>query len=573
MFSTLELENLLKQEVTGLSYLISVFKKADKLSNERYQILLRNRLNSLKILLNRLEADEDTPVERKASLLEDIAVALSDIIFMEDVSEQDELTWYEINALRLQIIARLMHFWGKQGAIRIRGLGLALENILLGLRIPDIKPLMESADEETFLDRLFLALLVLNAKLRIYSGAIQALHEIPWKDFERWAREALLAAEELMDLLEQHWDLERFYRWGKEKDPDLPFIIITNYLAVPLGILSFLLALYQMVGGEWPSNLLSTGFMREGSTDELLATLGGLLRFVESKIEEITTSHVFELNDQPLKDPIMSFYIHHFWRFRLIHEGLALIHFMETSSGSREHHLPRLAVTCEKILELLRARMYLMQDPNYLKTSSGEQLVETLTWFIIIITYHDWVKNELVYLKSFERIVGSYLQDEGLERFPLLGVLFHHHVIAVGSRARNTAVLLRSAKKLERILVNLNFYPRDRLSSALLSHLIMRMLKIERDEEFIENINQEVLLAYKNGISASFLSIVMCHAERLKKAILKPTSRYLDPCRKFKQNVFDSKSFFIPDFEFLHPYSGMGLISHEPLNLEADKIS
>ncbi len=573
MFSTLELEHLLKQEITGLTYLISVFKKVDYLQNQRYHVLLKNRLNSLKILLNRIEADENTPVERKATLLEDIAVSLSDIIFMEDLSEQFELTWYEINALRLQIIAKLMQFWGKRGIIRMRGLGLALENLLLGLKIPNIAPLLKVAPDHTIdLDRLFLALSVLNAKFQIHAGAILALHEIPWKDFERWTREAFNAADELMEILENHWNLKHFYQWGKEKDPDLPFTIITNYLAVPLNIIAFLLSVHQMVGGKWPPSLLSGSFMKEGSTEELLATVGSLIRFVEQKIEEITTSHVFQGDDKPLKDPLMSFYIHHFWRYRLIHEGLALTHFMECTTA-KEQFLPRLERLVGKIIELLQARSFLMEDPEYLKTTSGEQLVEALSWFIPIIAYHDWINVQLTNLKQFERVLGTYLQREGFERFPQLGLLFHQVMIAVASKTHNSAVMLRSSKKLLEILNHLDFYPRDRLACALLGHLILRILKIENNDEFIEHINQEILTAYKNGISSSFLSIAMCHAEHLKKAVLDSMSTPHEPCRKFKKHLFDPKSFFLPDLEFLKSRSELASVCYEPLNLEVDRIS
>ncbi len=571
MFSTLEIEHLLRQEVTGLTYLISILKKVSSLPNERFKILLKNRMNSLKILLNRVEADENTPVERKASLLEDIAVALSDLIFMEAFDPNDDLMWYEINALRLQIIAKLMNFWGKKGHLRMRGLGLALENILLGIKLPNIEPLLQPLENSKSVGRFFLALSLLNAKFQIFSRAIQVLHSIPWKDFVSWAKEALTAAGQLMDLLEEYWDLPKFYELGKNQDPDLPFTILTNYIAIPLNIISFLLTIHPMVAEKWPAKLVPNYFLEKGTTNELLASIGSILRFIEHKMEEIINSHVFQENDKPLKDPLMTFYIHHFWRYRLIHEGLATIHLMKRTN-SKEKHLHRLGILVTKILELLRSREYLMHDPDYLKTTPGEQLVETLWWFITIISYHDWNAGTTKNLKKMELIAGSYLNAIGFERFPLLGALFHQAMLAIASKTRNTALMLRSSKKLLQLLDFLDFFPRDRLSSAFLGHITLRLLNLEDDNQLMKFLNDEILNAYKNGISTKLMTMVLCYVEKLNNSLTHQENPSYDDCRVLKKKMFDPKSHFLPNFSFLIKHAKSGSISYLPLNLEIDRI-
>ncbi|MCG3218761.1 MAG: hypothetical protein KAR35_07130, partial [Candidatus Heimdallarchaeota archaeon] len=453
----------------------------------------------------------------------------------------------------------------------VRGTANALVNILSGIEPLDVTSILVDEKHPEYMERLELAFNILNTNAKLFCLATTSLYNISTANMKEWVTTAFNFQSELLILIDLIWDVPLIYSKSAElKHFDSSYHLFGDALHSIIQIIRFIITCQGRYDGVWPVDSEHYHMINVSSTEKVFETLYGLNNLVTNYLNDFT-NHVhygiFDPNDSPLEDPTIQLVSELIETCGFVIAGLSGVHKLLIT---KENGIQELKDVNTNILNYLYSKSSMMNDPHFLKTDLGDEMVFSLLYFI----YHTGVlalhTKDLNLIDELKKAMGQYMDEKGKERFPQLYSVLLYVQITAGSTFNKPRMMLDAADELLVVAEILQLQPRDSFSFKLLGYLIKVVMGYEQPLKFFEKMNREIipLTLY---LGTSITKEIEDYIEGIKMAINKQEPTYIMDRQQYS-SAFDPYSVMIPNLETYAKNRDFGLIIYLPFNLERDYL-
>ncbi|MHA1911377.1 MAG: hypothetical protein ACTSYA_06750 [Candidatus Kariarchaeaceae archaeon] len=540
-------------------------------SETQLKILIRKKIDSVSVFLNQLNNAKDISVEDKTEALEKALYLMNDIIYAEPEAIGDQVIFYKLYMFRTYFAASLMQYWGDGGVLRVRGTANALVNILSGIEPLDVTSILVDNKHPEFMERLELAFNILNTNAKLFYLASTSLYNISTSNMQEWVTTAFNFQSELLTLIELIWDVPLIYQKSSElKHFDSSYHFFGDVLHSIILIIRFIITCQGRFDGVWPVDSDHYPKIDVSSTEKVFETLDGLYQLLENYLSDFR-NHVhqgsFDPNDRPLEEPTILLISELKEQCNLVICGLVGVH---KHLITKEKGIQELREVNTNIINYLTTKSSMMNDPHFLKTDLGDEMVFSLGYFIYHIGVLSLHTKDISLIETLEEALGQYMQEKGKERFPQLHSIILYARITLGSTINKPRLMLDAAEELIKVAEILQLQPRDSFSFKLLGYLIKVVMGYEQPLKFFKIMNREIipLTLY---LGTSIAREIENYIEAIENAINKKEPTYIMDRQQYS-SAFDPYSVMIPNLETYATNRDFGIIIYLPFNLERDYL-
>lgn len=539
-----------------------------KLSEMQRSIIVQKRIVSLKQYMNNL-VNSNIDIENQVEIYQEMLGKIRQILLYKP-GKDPALHWYELEMFRCSLAGALMAAWGKGGFLRTVGSANALAEILLGIELVDFFPILVDDNHPDYIKRSNLAFNYTNMSAGLFYIASTSLYRLSKHYLEKWGIIAVQGNEHLLELIEKVTDFKIYLEYDRKYDTNRTFPLLVANIGVFNQMIRYLLFLYARFGGNWPEPIQQVKFLDTTNFDTFLDSLDKLYQKIQLNLDDFSklySNNQYGSNENLMNNPVVQRNLERTKLTKLTLEGLRVINDFLKGTPEVKKNLEK---NNEEILSYLKRKKSELKNMKFITTSFGELFVEHLEYFSLFIGLYSIEFGKLSYLEKYQKILGAYVTEMGIERFPKLYHVLLTAKISCAVKNQNKEKLLIFADELVKLSDAYSFQSRDTFSCVLLGNLIKLILNkitIKKFNEIISNQLQKI----EEALCPIMIQEIKQYLEVLNKAFEGKSVKY--HFSRLKQvNPLETLLLLNPDLNVLNIKNDFGNIKYLPFNLATDYV-